>query len=262
MSACEIMNLPHPLSHAYIIAGGRAESRRAYARQLAMAYVCSGETPPCGVCRHCEKAAAGIHPDVIWVTPAEDKREILADQARALRSDAYIRPNEASRKVYLIDPADSLNETAQNALLKVLEDGPPYAAFLFLCAQPGCLLTTIRSRCETLSLPPEEEESDPRLQSLAALADKLLDGDELALVSFLSSLERDKIKTRELQDLFDLTEEALRPSLPVRPAQTAGLLRLLRRCRDACAFNVGAGHLLGMLWTGRSAISSTGGSAT
>ena len=257
------MNLPRPLSHAYIIAGGRAQSRRDYARRLAMAYVCSGVAAPCGVCRHCEKAAAGIHPDVIWVTPAEDKRDILADQARALRADAYIRPNEAARKVYLIDPADSLNDTAQNALLKVLEDGPPYAAFLFLCAQPGRLLTTIRSRCETLTLPPEEEAPDPRLQELAAqLADKLLTGDELELVSFLCALERDKIKTRELQDLLDLTEEALRPSLPARPARTAGLLRLVRRCRDACAFNVGPGHLLGMLWTGRGAISSTGGSAT
>ncbi len=254
------MTLPQPLSHAYIIAGGNAAARADYARRLAMAYVCVGAAAPCGACRHCEKAAAGIHPDVITLSPAEGKREIVADQARALRADAYIRPNEAGRKVYLIDPADSMNDTAQNALLKVLEDGPAYAAFLLLCAQPGRLLSTIRSRCETLTLPPEEEEADPRLQGLAAeLAGLLLDGEEPELAAFLCGLERDKIKTRELQDLFSLTEEALRPFLPTRPRHGAALLRLLRQGRSACAFNVGAGHLLGLLCAGRGELPIPGG---
>lgn len=247
--------LPQPLSHAYIVTGGNAAGRADFARRLAMAYVCQGSVPPCGTCRHCEKAAAGIHPDVITVTPAEGKREIVADQARALRADTYIRPNEAGRKVYVIDPADSLNDTAQNALLKVLEDGPAYAAYILLAQQPGRLLSTIRSRCEILTLPPQEEEADPRLRGLAEeLAGLLLDAPEPELCAFLCGLERDKIKTRELQDLFALTEEALRPALPARPKQGGALLRLLRRCREACAFNVGAGHLLGLLCVERSAI--------
>lgn len=242
------MQLPQPLSHAYMITGGNAASRAEYARRLSAAYVCEGSTAPCGTCRHCSKADAGIHPDVITLSPADGKREIVGEQARALRADAYIRPNEAARKVYVIDPADSMNDTAQNALLKVLEDGPPYAAFLLLCAQPGRLLATIRSRCEILTLPPEEEQADPRLQDLAnQLAPLLMDGDELSVAEFLCGLERDKIKTKELQELFSLTGDALRPYLSVRPRQAADLLRLLRQCRDACAFNVGAGHLLGLL---------------
>lgn len=247
------MQLPRPLSHAYIITGGNTASRAQYARRLASAYVCDGTSAPCGVCRHCEKTAAGIHPDVISLSPAEGKKEILVDQARALRADAYVRPNEAQRKVYVIDPADSMNDTAQNALLKVLEDGPPYAAFLLLCAQPGQLLATIRSRCETLTLPPEEEIADPRLLELAQqLAPLLMDGDELRVAEFACALERDKLKTKELQDLFALTGDALRPYLSVRPRRAADLLRLLRKCSDACAFNVGAGHLLGYLCAQRS----------
>ena len=178
------MVIPHPLSHAYILTGGNAASRRAYAIRLAQAYVCEEARPPCLHCRHCEKAAGGIHPDVITVSPAEGKREILIDQARALRADAYIRPNEAARKVYLIDPADSMNAAAQNTLLKVLEEGPPYAAFLLLAEQTGGLLATIRSRCETLALPPEEEPADPALQSAAEeLAQLVLGEDELALMT-------------------------------------------------------------------------------
>lgn len=241
------MELPHPLSHAYIITGGTASDRADYARRLSTAYVCESAAP-CGRCRHCEKAIGGIHPDVITVTLLEDKREILAEQARALRSDAYIRPNEANRKVYLIDPADTMNEVAQNALLKVLEDGPGYAAFLLLCANPGKLLSTIRSRCETLTLPPAEEAPDPALAETAErLAALLMDGDEPDLCAFVCGLEQSKIKTKELQDLFTLTEHALRPYLSARPKRAAALLRLLRDCINACTFNVGAGHLLGLL---------------
>ena len=189
------MVIPHPLSHAYILTGGNAASRRAYAIRLAQAYVCEEARPPCLHCRHCEKAAGGIHPDVITVSPAEGKREILIDQARALRADAYIRPNEAARKVYLIDPADSMNAAVQNTLLKVLEEGPPYAAFLLLAEQTGGLLATIRSRCETLALPPEEEPADPALQSAAEeLAQLLLGEDELALMTWLAEQESAKRK--------------------------------------------------------------------
>ena len=135
-----VPSLPSPLAHAYLITGGSQEARRTYAEKMAAAYLCTGERPPCGRCRSCEKVGKGIHPDVTLLCPAEGKREIVADQARALRSDAYIRPNEGVRKVYIIDPADTMNPVAQNALLKVLEDGPDYTAFLLLTAQPGLLL--------------------------------------------------------------------------------------------------------------------------
>ena len=126
-----VPSLPSPLAHAYLITGGSQEARRTYAEKMAAAYLCTGERPPCGRCRSCEKVGKGIHPDVTLLCPAEGKREIVADQARALRSDAYIRPNEGVRKVYIIDPADTMNPVAPNALLKVLGDGPDYTACLF-----------------------------------------------------------------------------------------------------------------------------------
>ena len=95
----------------------------------------------------------GIHPDVIPVERFMEEKdiggEIKIGPIRALRSDAFIRPNEAARKVYLIDNAQNLNLNAQNALLKLLEEGPEYTAFLLMCDQSGALLETIRSaaRC-------------------------------------------------------------------------------------------------------------------
>ena len=133
------------LSHAYLVVG---ENRRPLAEALAAAWVCTGETPPCGHCPGCRKAGLGIHPDIIRADP--EGEGLKAEEVRALRSDAYIRPNEAPKKVYLLEHSELLNPTGQNILLKLIEEGPAYACFLFLSPQPGLLLPTIRSRCETL----------------------------------------------------------------------------------------------------------------
>ena len=237
--------IPSPLSHAYIIAGGSQESRRQFAMRLASAYFCEGESIPCGTCRHCVKVAKGIHPDLTLLTPGEDKREIVADQARALRSDAYIRPNEGERKVYIIDPAESMNPTAQNALLKVLEDGPAYTAFLLLADQPGQLLETIRSRCETLVLPPEEKQPDPELERRAReLSRLLLTGSEWELAQYLTGLEQAKWKSVQVLDLLAATEPVVAAEL-TRNRRAVPVLKALRTCRDNAVYNVGSGHILG-----------------
>ena len=142
------------LSHAYLLSGPAGGGKKTLARLMAAAMVCTGQgESPCGACPACKKALGGIHPDIITVA-GENGKDISVGQARALRADAYIRPNEAERKVYLILDAQTMNTNAQNAVLKLLEEGPPYAAFLLLTDNPGALLPTIRSRCEGLSLSP------------------------------------------------------------------------------------------------------------
>lgn len=144
------------LSHAYILTGPKGIGKHTLANLLSAAFVCSGGTDvPCGACLDCRKTAAGIHPDVITVS-GEQGRDLTVGQVRQMRTDAYIRPNEAARKVYLIEDAQSMNASAQNAMLKLLEEGPAYAAFLLLADNAGALLPTVRSRCETLQLTPVE----------------------------------------------------------------------------------------------------------
>lgn len=141
------------LSHAYILAGPPGCGKRTLAALLARALVCSGPAdPPCGTCPDCRKALSGVHPDVIRV--GTDGKDVNVAQVRQMRTDAYIRPNEAARKVYVVENAQTMNASAQNALLKLLEDGPPYAAFLLLTDNAGAMLQTVRSRCEVLTLSP------------------------------------------------------------------------------------------------------------
>lgn len=242
------MKIPNPLSHAYLITGGREESRLQFAQQVAMAYLCGAEQAPCGQCRHCRKVLSRSHPDLVYVTIPDEKREINVEQARTLRSDAYVSPNEGGRKVYIIHPADAMNTAAQNVLLKVLEDGPAYAAFLLVADEPGALLETVRSRCESLYLPPEETEPNPELLKQAqALSDLLLTGDELAVAERLAEMEQEKRKGGELAQLLALTERCTAEQLAQAPRKGVRVMQILKVCRENAIYNPGPGHTLGWI---------------
>ena len=243
-----MMELPNPLSHAYLITGGGGDSRAAFAGRLAAAYLCEGDVPPCGRCRACRKVGKGSHPDLSRTAPPPDKAEITVEQIRALRADAYVRPNEGRRKVYVIDPADAMNPAAQNALLKVLEEGPSYAAFLLGAAQQGRLLDTVRSRCELLSLRPEEDRPGPELaQKAAQLADLLLTGTELDAAQALVEIELDKPKPDQLSALLSEVEHQVSRRLAQDTRRGAQVLRALKTCRENAVFRPNAGLTLGWL---------------
>ena len=111
------------LHHAYIVSEPDGEKSLSLARELAAALVCSADGPvPCGICPACRKVRAGIHPDVITISretgkDGKKKTEISVNQIRAMGADAYVLPNESPRKVYIVDEAEKMNFSAQNAAL-------------------------------------------------------------------------------------------------------------------------------------------------
>ena len=252
----------HRLSHAVILTG-RGDLTAA-ARFLAAAHVCEGEHKPCLTCRHCRKALEGVHPDVISVQDTEH-RELTVEAVRALRKDVYIRPNEAERKVYIIADCRQLNERDQNVLLKIVEEGPPYAAFVFCADTLHALLPTIRSRCVELRLDGGEE-TPGEDEAAAALCRILAKRDALALTGHLTALENRRVKREQLlamtEGAWQITAEALlakcgKPGGCGDAAQALcrafdrrqlqALTALFRRYAGECQYNVGAGHVLGAL---------------
>jgi DNA polymerase III subunit delta' len=89
------------------------------------------------------------HPDLYVLEPLGD--QIRIDAIRELRRDLHMRPFEADRRVYLVFRADTLNEEAADALLKDLEEPPPYAVAVLVADDLGPLPETIRSRCQLVS---------------------------------------------------------------------------------------------------------------
>lgn len=124
-------------------------------------------------CPACRKVFSGIHPDVITVRD-EAHKNLSVDTVRQIRADAYIRPNEGARKVYIFPDCTILTEQDQNVLLKIVEEGPPYAAFLFCAENSSVVLQTLRSRCVELKLHPavtvEKESSEAGVELCRLLA--------------------------------------------------------------------------------------------
>src|SRR5438477_9957934 len=86
------------------------------------------------------------HPDLYVLEPVGD--QIRIDDIRGLRRDLHMRPFEADRRVYIVFGADTMNEDAADALLKDLEEPPPYAVIVLVANDLGPLPETIRSRCQ------------------------------------------------------------------------------------------------------------------
>lgn len=249
------------LSHAIILSGqGDLE---AAARFTAAAMQCQAADKPCGTCPACRKVLKGVHPDVTVVLDP-DHKNIAMDVLRDMVADAYNLPNEGRRKIFIFPDCSLLDPKAQNLLLKVVEDGPSQAAFLFCTRNSAELLPTVRSRTVEWKLSPPLEEpaaSDRRAQELAQL---LRPGRGADLTAFCTDLENSRISREDLQALLSDTRDLLTEGLAAgcgaggsplacelarsmeRGRMSAAADTLSRLIRQ-CSYNVGVGHLTGAL---------------
>ena len=251
------------LSHAVILTGEGDKVQAA--RYIAAAHLCRADSGrPYLQCNACRKVLDRIHPDVTEVQDSE-RKELPVETIRALRQDAYIRPNEGRRKVYLFTDCAQLNERDQNVLLKIVEEGPPYAAFVFCADAVHALLPTIRSRCVELRMdaPQESAQED---EAAAELCRVIARREPLALTAHLTALENRRLKREQLLSMVEgawqITADALlsRCGKPGTCGEAADMLRcafdrrqlqeltdLFRRYCSECQYNVGVGHVLGAL---------------
>lgn len=160
------------IPHALIITGETGLGKHTLARHIAKAAVCEADIKPCGNCRGCKNAQKDIHPDIIFVKREKDKKELGVKVIREVRSDAFIIPHEADRKVFIIEEAERMNASAQNALLKILEEPPERVLFILLCSSASAMLPTVLSRCVKLSLSPVETEEAVSFVASAASCDE------------------------------------------------------------------------------------------
>ena len=253
--------------HAVILSGSRSDRREDAARFLAAASLCRSESDkPCLCCAACRKVLDGIHPDVRFVRDPEH-RELPMDLVRELRQDAYIRPNEGERKVYIFPDCEQLNERDQNVLLKIVEEGPPYAAFVFCAATAAALLPTVRSRCVEWKLPGSDEVLQD--EQASALCRLLAGRESLPVTEFLVGMENRRVKREQLQLLLEHAwqisagalllgagkssgavpekETAALLGRNLSPAELQTLTERLGYYAAQCRYNVGAGHVLGAL---------------
>ena len=152
--------------HAYILSGPDHVGKRTLAFEFARALVC--ESPPapgipCGVCSRCRRVTRGVHPDVTFANlETQTSRDrgtskntsLNIGTVREVSSSVALRPAEGEWRIAIVDDVETMQETAQEAFLKTLEEPPPYTIILLLTTDADLLLPTILSRCVTVLLQP------------------------------------------------------------------------------------------------------------
>lgn len=143
--------------HAFLIHGDEGCGKKTLAQTMSMTLHCTGEgEKPCLECGPCRRMLMGVHPDHIEV--ASDSSVISVKMVRDLIDRLTEKPYEGGWRTVIIHDAEKMNEAAQNALLKTLEEPDGRTAFFLLTAHPEGLLATIRSRCRPVFMPRLSEE--------------------------------------------------------------------------------------------------------
>jgi DNA polymerase III subunit gamma/tau len=135
------------IAHAYLFAGPRGVGKTSAARILAKALNCEkGPTEtPCGECTCCAEIARGASLDVIEIDGASNTS---VNDVREIKDEVLFAPNSSRYKIYIIDEVHMLSNSAFNALLKTIEEPPPYIVFIFATTEVHKVPATIRSRCQ------------------------------------------------------------------------------------------------------------------
>lgn len=149
------------MPHALLLTGPEGVGKRKFAEYLAASLVCeddSLEAQPCGKCKACQLAASSTHPDIHWLEPEEEGKNIRIDAVRELIARTTLTTQAKGSRVFAISPAHAMNRASANALLKTLEEPTASSTMVLVSSQPHLLPATIRSRCQDLVFKPVDVE--------------------------------------------------------------------------------------------------------
>ncbi len=194
--------------HAVIIEGGSSEERMSLAKTTAAALVCSGGgVVPCFNCPDCRKAAADSHADILVYSVEDKPKAFKVDIVREIRNKSYIVPNEAARKVFILENSHTMGNEGQNAILKILEEPPAYINFILLCSSKSGFLPTVLSRATVYNLGETSSEGS-----------KDIPWDDIAQAAkniAVASAALDDIELIKAAAVFEKNPKLLKATLPV-----------------------------------------------
>lgn len=170
--------------HGVLVECQNSNEGEDFARFIANTLVCTGENKPCSVCPDCIKAQGKGHPDIFETDGIKGKsKNFTVDAIREIRDDAFVIPNESDKKIYILKNGSNMNEQAQNAILKILEEPPSYVYFIIVTESKSTMLETVLSRVQVYSLLSDEGViTEKEAVAVKNLVGAILNINELALM--------------------------------------------------------------------------------
>ena len=142
--------------HSYLFVGEEGIGKSLFAKEFAKSILCLGKEKPCEACKSCIEIEENNQPDYIEIVP--DGNSIKIEQIRNMQLKVTEKPIVSTKKVYVIQEADTMTQEAQNALLKTLEEPPEYITIILIASNENSILNTIKSRCTKIVFEPLSNE--------------------------------------------------------------------------------------------------------
>jgi len=229
------------LAHAYIFEGQQGVGKRLTAIEFAKAVNCKNNAFGCDTCTSCVKINKGNHPDIYIIEP--DGKSIKNKQIEEFQNNILLKPYESNKKVFIIEASDTMTISAQNRLLKILEEPPRYGIIILIAENFHSLLPTIRSRSQMIKFNKiskklieaylmenynikdtevsifagyadgslgkavnlyESDEFKSRRETVLDIIDEVIRGDKLKLLDYVDFFEKNKEYISEILDFFTI----------------------------------------------------------
>jgi len=246
------------LPHALLFTGISGIGKLSLAEHFASAMLCeknNEDGSACGKCRICKLVLAGTHPDWRWLRPEKTGQAIKVDQVREITEFIQQSPLQGDYRIVIIHPADSMNASAANALLKTLEEPTPDSLLILVSSQVSSILPTILSRCQRVAFSrPDHQLSKNWLAAQKASEsrdlDLLLDISEGAPLKALAMLEDGLLENRAavyqaFSDLQLKKADALKLAVEWKDMDIIWLMDLLFSwLMDTCRLQAGQTELV------------------
>ena len=218
--------------HAIALCGDKGTGKFTLAKIIAKALVCQRNSGyACNECMSCKKAEENIHPDIIFPETSGALNTYNIDTIRGIRKDAYIIPNESLKKVYIFKDIDNMQLSAQNALLKIIEEPPHHAVFIFTCESFYNILPTVRSRIQAFHVlsPNDFEASDFILKAYPEFSNSNVKN-AINITNGNIGKTLEILKSEELNSLLDISQKI---TMSITSPNEFNLLKLFSAITDS-----------------------------
>lgn len=218
------------ISHAYIINGEKGMGKRTVAKAFAMTLLCEEKgTVPCMKCHSCVQALTDNNPDLIMITPDKPTTLSIDHIRQTLVNDVELKPYSNSHKVYIVEDAELMNNAAQNAILKTIEEPPEYAVIILLTTNIFALLQTVLSRCVKLDMQPLKKEV---VKKYLMEKEKVVDYQADIAVSFAGGNLGKAIELSKSQDFAEMLDEVIQLLRYIKDMQAYEVVAAVKRASE------------------------------